>query len=363
MKKISDFVKNLIIIAYILVIIFVTICLLSYNDYGVAVLDGNTLFPVIDSDLEPNYSVGDLLIVKKNKLTDVKAGDSVFFYRTVAGEVMVNFATITDVEAITLNEYTFTIEGDYKFSSSNFIGKVDTTKVIPNVGRILSILQSKWGFLFLGVFPSLMAFLYTLYTVVLEVQVPEEDENKQKKKSKSKTSKKLSNDISPQNKQNENLNVEKDKSIKENKEEKLDNQVEKTKENKEKGEITKQQKINEEKKNVSPINLKENKEETNEEVKEETKNVNVTNEILENNKITSNKINEKTNLNNSSKQNRSQNIEEKKKALIEAKMKSMTEEEKKALIKAKLDAMTDEEKRALIEAKRKKMEAQKKEIK
>ena len=51
--------------------------------------------------------------------------------------------------------------------------------------------------------------------------------------------------------------------------------------------------------------------------------------------------------------------EQKKKALIEAKMKSMTEEEKRALIQAKLNSMTEEEKRALIEAKRKKLEAEK----
>ena len=52
--------------------------------------------------------------------------------------------------------------------------------------------------------------------------------------------------------------------------------------------------------------------------------------------------------------------EQKKKAMIEAKMKSMTEEEKRALIEAKLKAMSPEEKRALIEAKKKKMEADKK---
>lgn len=57
MKKIFNFVKNLLIIIYILLIIFVTICLLSYNDYKLAVLGKNTLVPVIDTDLEPDYTV------------------------------------------------------------------------------------------------------------------------------------------------------------------------------------------------------------------------------------------------------------------------------------------------------------------
>lgn len=362
MKKIRDFVKNLIIIAYILVIIFVTICLLSYNDYGVAVLDGNTLFPVIDSDLEPNYTVGDLLIVKKNKLVDVKVGDKVFFYRTIAGEVMVNIATITDIEGVTLDEYTYTIEGNYKFSSSNFIGKVDTAKVIPKVGKILSILQSKWGFLFLGVFPSLIAFLYTLYTVVLEVQVPEEEETKIKKKSNKKKSvdNKKSSKNNLKNKLEENINLEKNK-INEEKNSSQDKEKEiQDKEIKiDASKIQEEIKKTENKYNESKKESKDEKED-NEEKASKTKEID--NEFLKDEiKSTQNKISETSNLNNVSNTKQAQTAEEKKKALIEAKMKSMTEEEKKALIKAKLASMTEEEKRALIEAKRKKMEAQKKE--
>ena len=97
-------------------------------------------------------------------------GDRIFFYRTSAGEATINIATVTNVEKVTNTEFTYTVEGDYRFSSSNFIGKVDTATVIPRVGSFLSILQSKWGFLFLGVFPSLIAFLYTLYSIFLEIQ-------------------------------------------------------------------------------------------------------------------------------------------------------------------------------------------------
>ena len=49
-----------------------------------------------------------------------------------------------------------------------------------------------------------------------------------------------------------------------------------------------------------------------------------------------------------------QSEQQKRKALIAAKIKSMTEEEKRALIEAKLKSMTEEEKRAFIEAKRRK---------
>ena len=75
MKNILNFLKNIIIIAYIILIIFVTICLLSYNDYKVTVLGKTTLLPVIDEDLETNFNKGDLLLIERNRLTTIKEGD------------------------------------------------------------------------------------------------------------------------------------------------------------------------------------------------------------------------------------------------------------------------------------------------
>ena len=381
MKKICDFVKNFVIIAYILLIIFVTICLLSYNDYQLTVLDGNTLIPVIDEELEPKCTIGDLLIVNKNKLSSVKAGDEVFFYRASGGQTIINFGKIIATERVTDTEYTFTVEGDYKFSSSNFIGKVETTKVIPKVGKILSILQSKWGFLFLGVFPSLIAFLYTLYTVVLELQVPEKEKSKTKnKKAKSKKSNNASNieekkpnEIKKENQVSEKPNKENDS--KENIKNEINEEAKKesVKEENKKEEQKVEEKNKEIEKNVEQkANLKSNLDENPNEIKnaEETKEekVVVKNEkkVVEPQKIQEKKQ-EETKMKNETKVQQSINAnqknvqteEQRKKAIIEAKMKSMTEEEKKALIQAKLNSMTEEEKRALIEAKKKKMEAEK----
>ena len=171
MKNILNFLKNIIIIAYIILIIFVTICLLSYNDYKVTVLGKTTLLPVIDEDLETNFNKGDLLLIERNRLTTIKEGDEVFFYRKRFGETTVNYAVIKAIDRVSESEFTYTIDGDYKFSSSNFIGKLETTTVIPKVGRVISILESKWGFLFLGVFPSLVAFFFTLHSLNFDMFV------------------------------------------------------------------------------------------------------------------------------------------------------------------------------------------------
>ena len=66
MKKIGSFIWNIIVIAWLIVAIFVTVCLLSYNDYRV-IKFGNSSLLIMDSDeLEPDFHEGDLLIVKRN---------------------------------------------------------------------------------------------------------------------------------------------------------------------------------------------------------------------------------------------------------------------------------------------------------
>ena len=346
MKKIWDFVRNFIIFAYILLIIFITICLLSYNNYKVTVFGRNTLLPIIDADLEPDYVVGDLLIIQRNNLSTVKEGDVIFFYRTVAGVTTLNFAKVTEAYRVNDTEVTYTVEGDYTFSSSYFIGKADTATVIPKVGNVISLLESKWGFLFLGVFPSLLAFLYTIHSVITEVQNADDDDDEEEKKAKKKSKKK----------KKENTNTEKIKELK---------TEEKTEEPKvEEKESHKEEKIEETKKEEN-VKIEEKVEEKTVE-KTENKEEKTTEEKIEENKTEETKVeeikeikeNEETKEENKEEKPKTL-TEEQKKALIEAKMKSMTEEQKKALIEAKLKNMTEEQKRALIEAKRKKMEADK----
>lgn len=361
MKKICNFIKNLIIFAYILVIIFVTICLLSYNEHKLTVFGKQTLIPIIDENLEPDYTVGDLLIVKKHKYSTIESGDVVFFYRIVANEVTINFGKVAKVDQFSETEYIFTLEGDYKFSSDNYIGNAETAVVIPKLGMILKVIESKWGFLFLGVFPSLIAFLYTLSSIITEIRVDDEDDEEEKPKKK----KKKSSTSSKSNKNTEKISVDAKNEKQETVTEKVEEQQEiKQPEIEEVKEETKTEEHEEKKEepSIEKIETKQEEtkqEETKPEIKEEPKEEknekeNKTEEIKEQKEEikkdeNSNKVSETKTM-----------TEEQKKALIEAKLKTMTEEQKKALVEAKLKSMTEEQKRALLEAKKKKMEEQKK---
>ena len=358
MKRILDFIKNLFIFAYILVILFITVCLLAYNDYKLTVFGDKTLVPVIDDDLEPSYTVGDLLIIKRNKIEDVKVGDVIFFYRTRSGETTINFAPVTDLEELTATETTITVEGDFRLSSTNFIGKTESASVIPNVGRILHTLESKWGFLFLGVFPSFLVFIYTLYSVVLEFYDVRANKNKKKNKKK-----KTSTDTENEKVVTSEETTEKDES--KSSENVAASEVVITDENIEKK--NEEVPVIEEKEEEKNIDSK--KEETPvEEKKEEDNSGKIEAESIKNifSSVLSNAEDDETKKDENevekevgAEAEKKPVSEEDKKTMIEEKMKSLTPEQKKALIEAKLKSMTPEQKKALIEAKKKKLEEQK----
>lgn len=172
-------IGNIIFVIYAIIAIFVTICLLSFNEYKVSEF-GNISFILIDSnETEPDFNKGDLVIPNKDDVINV--GDKVFFYNTYAETMEVTLGEITNAERIVGDEITYTINGDIQLSSEYVIGSAETAERIPVVGSILSVLESKWGFLFLIVFPSLIAFIYEIYVVVSEIRGKKDEKSSEKK--------------------------------------------------------------------------------------------------------------------------------------------------------------------------------------
>ena len=144
MKKI---LFNLVVIIYVVIAIFVTVCLLTFNEYRISEFGNKSLIIISDEDEAIKYNKGDLLIVTKEKLKNAHKGDTVFFYESKSVK----------------------IDGNYQVVEDDIIGTSNSMKVIPKAGQALQILESKWGFLFLIVFPSLIAFLREIYDLVLEI--------------------------------------------------------------------------------------------------------------------------------------------------------------------------------------------------
>lgn len=176
MKKI---IYNTLIILYALIAIIVTICLLSFNQYKVSEFDSTTVLIINTNNLkEKGFNKGDLVLVDTTQKQE--PGEDIFFHATSElGKTTIDIQTLKDkqVSAVT-GETTYVLENK-EIPSDLAIGPTKNSTRIGKLGTILSILESKWGFLILIVFPSLLAFLYELWEFIANVRAAKEKEEEE----------------------------------------------------------------------------------------------------------------------------------------------------------------------------------------
>ena len=157
---------NIIVIIYIAIAIIVTLCLLNYNEYKVTEFGDKTLIIIDDKTLEPSYSKGDLVIVDKSTLSETKQGEKIFFY----SDNKIKLGEVQQINKYEGMDSTFILTGNYQIVEDDVIGNVNSAKVYGTLGTILGAIESKWGFLFLIIFPAVLAFLYEIMQVVKELK-------------------------------------------------------------------------------------------------------------------------------------------------------------------------------------------------
>ena len=173
MKKVLKIGGIILLVVYAAMAITLTLFLLKYNDYNITEINGNSFVIVRDDDLKPDFNKGDLVVVKKNDNKDIKIGDKIFFYEIENEKVTVNFI---NKEVVNDKETTFVMDGEYPISSEYVIGKASTSKSYAKLGSVLNVLESRYGFLFIIIFPILIIFIYEIYAAIKEFKSPIDDE-------------------------------------------------------------------------------------------------------------------------------------------------------------------------------------------
>lgn len=177
MKKMGKVLLSVLGVVYLGVIIFATVCLLFYNQYKVTQINDKT-FILIDAKSD-KYTDGDLVVFTKNPNNEIKNGDEIFFYEVSQGKVSVNTGVVSNSEFIDEDETTFTINDNHKISSESVIGKTLTANVYPKVGKILYVIESRFGFLLFVILPALLFFFYEIYRLVMEIKTPVEEDKEE----------------------------------------------------------------------------------------------------------------------------------------------------------------------------------------
>lgn len=177
MSKVFSVLKGLVISVWLLCAIASTICLISYNDFGVSEIGNYSVF-VIDSDrLEPTFMENDLVIAKKTATNNYNVGDYAFFYlENPADAVFINYGKITKVERQEGAESSYYFGQKDIVAHSKMIGLANKSIVYHKWGLVLSIFESRWGFMFLVIFPTIFAIVYEIYSIIEEAKTDRHEE-------------------------------------------------------------------------------------------------------------------------------------------------------------------------------------------
>lgn len=168
-------VKNIII--GILVVVFfafattMTILLLNFNKYGVTQINKTSVVLMRDDISSKNFKKGDLVLVEGKSLENIKVGDEIFAYKVdKSGAVSIDLGI---VDKVYTKEQAISFKNGSTYAMEFIIGKA--TKSYSNLGTYLSIIESKWGFLFLILVPSFLILIYELYALIVEIKYGKEE--------------------------------------------------------------------------------------------------------------------------------------------------------------------------------------------
>ena len=170
-KKIAG---SILLVVFFAFTITMTILLLNYNKYGVTQFDDTTLLLIKNSFSSEKYKKDSLVVVEKKKIQEYVPGEEVFVYHLDGrGGADIELGVVGQVFPDPRdNAITFVNGGTY---SNEFI--IGTGKSVhPNIGLFLSIVESKWGFLFIILVPNLFLFIYQLYNLIVEIRYGKEEE-------------------------------------------------------------------------------------------------------------------------------------------------------------------------------------------
>lgn len=185
MKKVLRFVWSILECIIIIYVVLMTSILLSKNKYGYTQFGKYTISSVnlVSERGIKDAKEGDLLIVKNSN--DIKTGDVIYYYVVYNESYVIQSDPVLEVESDDFSSvYTIDRGGTMTIASSRVLGK--ERKIYHGLGGILSVLESKLGFLFLVLLPVLVIFIYQVYELVMIFRYEKTDDSKEEETSEKK---------------------------------------------------------------------------------------------------------------------------------------------------------------------------------
>lgn len=182
LKKIFNIIKGIIntIIVLIVISFVLMVCLQRFSNNRVSFLNYR-MFTVITGSMEPKYNIGDVLIAKETKPSDIRVGDAIS-YLAEKGEVKNNVVT-HEVVNITKDEngkYLFHSKGIANLIEDPIVHEDQLYGVVVYKTRLLSlvrkIISTDTGMLLLVIIPV----IYIVVSEMIAVLIEKEEKRREK---------------------------------------------------------------------------------------------------------------------------------------------------------------------------------------
>ena len=160
-------IGNIITVILVIIIIGMSVLLLSHNSHQVSQF-GNKSLLIVDEDML-DYKAGSLLVVTKKDASNIQPNDYIFYY-DMNNKTKTVLGLVNDIYDVTFGQYSFTVNNDVIVDEVDIIGKATDTKEYKGWGSVLSVLESKYGNLFLVVLPAFLLFVYELINFIVEAR-------------------------------------------------------------------------------------------------------------------------------------------------------------------------------------------------
>lgn len=174
-KVIKNIVISIVLVVFFAFTITMTILLLNYNKFGVTQFDDVSLLIIKKNFSSETYPKDSLVFVESKKVTDYKIGEEVFTYHLDGtGGVDIQLGVVGQIYE---KDDAIAFKNGGTYSSQFIIGT--GYKIYPGLGKILSIIESKWGFLFIILVPNFFLFIYQLYSLIIRIKYNKEETDEQ----------------------------------------------------------------------------------------------------------------------------------------------------------------------------------------
>lgn len=194
MKRFFRWVWSFLEVIIIIYVILLTSFILCKNKYGYTQFGDYTFTNIglMDERNIQGTKKGDLLIVRNTN--DIKTGDLIYYYAAYNESYIVRSDVVTSVDTDGYTSLYTVSQGDKAtIASMRVLGKYSNT--YPKLGAILSVLESRLGFLFLVLLPIMVIFIYQVYEFIVILRYEKVDELMEEDKNTSNNGKSAKDDV------------------------------------------------------------------------------------------------------------------------------------------------------------------------